>query len=134
VIELAYADTSAGPWLIFYGPDECVSDFGLLKRCFGRLRDGAGEIVLSELQFVNAVDSVRLVATCSARGTGVKRTDRNALEFLWSQCADGWDDAVSLMAGLTVKGHQYLSRNLGDDATVVVSLGEYEPGRFSSYR
>jgi hypothetical protein len=134
VIELAYADTSQGDWLIFYGPYDCAADFEKLNHCFRSLRDGAAEIVLSELSFVKTVGELRLIATGVGSPAGVSRRQAHSPDFIWSQSSAEWDDDVGLMEGLTKgrgHGHQYLSGCPSDEAIVVASLGEYERGRFS---
>ena len=130
MIEFACAETSAGRWLVFYGSPESSHDFAELNRMFERLRDGADEIVLSDLPFVQSVGAVRLVATLAPRGAGVTRLSQDA--FVWSLSSPEWDDVVGLAGGLRGIGHQYLSRHPTDDAAVILSLGEYTPGWFSA--
>ena len=134
MIELAYAETSAGPWLIFYGSADSQLDFAKLNRCFENLRDGANDIVLSQLPFIESVAPIHLVARCDSRGTGVTRVDPNSLAFGWCQSADEWNDDIGLLHGLRANGHQSLSRHPFDDATVIASLGEYARGWFSRDR
>lgn len=133
MIELAYAETSDGPRIIFYGPTTSGSDFLRLKGVFERLRNSESEISLSDLPFVLAKGSINLDLIRSPNGGGVRRVNPQQLSFEWSQSIDEWDDDIARMEGFSKPGqfHQYLGDSSTGAARVVVSMGEYPPGHFS---
>jgi hypothetical protein len=122
-IELAFAETSNGPWIVLYGPMD--ADFVSLQRCFDELRHKTGEFDLRELVAVTPLGSLELFVSCLPQGSGICRSPQRPVRFDWSEPAHAWEDHASRIALLVMSDSPCHQRLSGGDATVIVSKGEY---------
>lgn len=134
-IRIAYYDASDGPRIMLFGPMD--SDLNSLKSCFLRLSHGECEIELDSLPFVHSTGTrINLVSIDdndntrrSSNNYGVRRNTFDNKSFSWTLTRAKWDYLSKLLEGVMQSYnacHQYFSRYPGDDATVVVSKGEYK--------
>ncbi|MCR9200313.1 MAG: hypothetical protein NXI04_16890 [Planctomycetaceae bacterium] len=128
---LEHWQTSQGPWLILHQASDHCGALARLMALFESLAEAdAGTIVrLHELDFIQTFLSLDLTVLSS----GPHRLRQEASGWTWSCPAERWQDHAARLGPndrkYPARWHQYFDQHPADDATVVLSVGEY-PGRF----
>lgn len=129
--------SSDGPRIMFVGTMEARID--LLQRELVSLGQRPALCRFEDLPFVVADDGLQLHAISDHDSLGASESAKQSLlrerpdqiHFIWERSASGWKELAQLLEGLRTihqPAHQYLTRYPVDDATVVVSKGEYPIG------
>jgi len=136
---IGYAFRNREPCIILTGGLD--ADFAAIQRCFREMSTTGREVDLECMEFICQAQQSRAVRlrliTTNARSaprwrrmTTARRLAQleNALSFEWARSASEWDDLAELLDTLVESEkpcHQYLAQFPIDDATVIISKGEY---------
>lgn len=121
-----------GPKIVLFGPLE--ADFTELRQAFIDLSEGARNVRVDLLPFVVREDDVKIVAAPlpvrhpNPAMPGLFAVGDDSYEYEWIGSHDDWRTLADLTESVCLAGepcHQYLSHYPGNDATVVISKGEY---------
>jgi|LakMenE01Jun11ns_1017448.scaffolds.fasta_scaffold9879525_3 hypothetical protein len=137
LIRMAFYEASDGPRVMLFGPQE--ADFEFLQQCFDELGEvsetrstdldqfpwvhPAGGIKLRLISLESNLESLKLIAP-----PGIRKTDDYPPAFEWRQTSNEWKHTAELTQGFLSSNspcHQYLTIYPIEEATVVLSKGEY---------
>jgi hypothetical protein len=127
---LRFYQGAYGPTLMFQMYDQ--TQIAGLKTIFRRVSEGdSTKISLRQSGIVGTLDGVDDLLfvlnpkdkdpSCMVRKVG---ENANGCVFQFERHREGWLECSELIDGLTLPGHQYLSRGTSDEAAVMVSFQE----------
>ncbi len=128
---MAYLVGSEGPTILLFGLGPTGADFVPLQEVFRKLSRDCKSVRLEEQEFVVPLGGIQAEARSVGRARPrLRRTTRKKLQLEWTLSPDDWDERTEFIEGLIDghghgHGHQYLTDRASDDATLVVSYGEY---------
>lgn len=106
-----------------------------LRRLFVSIAEGQA-CQLHTMKFVTPVDDIRIALFCvDTLHGGLYRAKDGEHSYTWTQSSEEWLHIVDLLDALIeyqIPCHQYLTHYPNDDATVVVSKGEYADRDYES--
>jgi len=142
-LRMCLVEASDGLRIVLFGPMD--ADIDALQRSFVLLSRDCGYLQLERQRYVAAFGGVRILLQCSvspkgasnhASRKGLFKNTNDPFQFEWTLSAEDWDDLAAMIYGLVSSddvGHQYLTRHPQDDATLVVSRGEYSDEILKEY-
>lgn len=111
-----------------------AGDVGSLKFLADSLRrlenSNAQPIEIHRIPFCKCYGDVQLTALPVTKELGIRRRPESTAYFSWQHSEEGWLEAAEKIDELVLQqcGHQFLECVGAEDATVIVSLGEYDDG------
>ena len=135
LIRLSFYEGSDGPRVMLFGPQE--ADFEFLQHCFDELAEVSEtrSTDLDQFPWVHPAGGIKLrLISLNLESPnlidrpGIRKTDASPPAFEWRQTSNEWKHIAELTQGFLNSNnpcHQYLTIFPIEEATVVLSKGEY---------